>query len=353
MTLDPFRLGLPFLRFLEPEMAHSATLLGLKSGVTGFLRPKPDDPALAVNLFGLAFPNPVGLSAGFDKNAEVPDQMLALGFGFVEVGSITPRPQSGNPRPRIFRLPNERAVINRLGFNNEGHDAALSRLEKRPHRHGIVGVNLGANKDSEDRQADYVQGVEVLGAHASYITVNVSSPNTPGLRALQGRDELEALIEAVDRARRTLANDPPVLLKIAPDLIDEELEDIAQVVSGSAIDGLIVSNTTIGERDRISGPHAAETGGLSGRPLFDLSTRVLSEVYRLTKGKLPLIGVGGIGSGADAYAKIRAGASLVQLYTALIYEGPGLVTRIKADLLKHLQADGFANVADAVGADHA
>ncbi len=353
MTLDPFRLGLPFLRLLEPEAAHKATLMALKSGMTRFLHPKADDDALGVDVLGLHFPNPVGLSAGFDKNAEVPDAMLGLGFGFVEVGSITPRPQSGNPKPRIFRLPDQRAVINRLGFNNEGFEAALPRLQNRGRRSGVLGVNLGANKDSEDRQADYVAGVEALGPYASYITVNVSSPNTPGLRVLQGRDELASLIADVDAARQKLKNDPPVLLKIAPDLIAEELEDVAQVIMESAIDGLIVSNTTISERDRITGIHAGETGGLSGQPLFELSTKVLSDVYRLTEGKLPLIGVGGIASGLDAYKKIRAGASLVQLYTALIYEGPGLVGRIKRDLVKHLQADGFASIVDAIGADHA
>lgn len=352
MTADPFRFVLPALRLLDPESAHTATLLGLKSGATKFVRSCPDDEALGVELFGLHFPNPVGLSAGFDKNAEVPDAMLGLGFGFVEVGSITPRPQSGNPKPRIFRLSQQRAVINRLGFNNHGHDAALKRLQARASRKGVVGVNLGANKDSDNRQADYVRGVETLGPVSSYITVNVSSPNTPGLRALQGPEELASLISDVDAARQALANRPPVLLKIAPDLIQEEIEDIAAVVQESAIDGLIVSNTTIGERDKISGVHAGETGGLSGGPLFDLSTAVLRDVYRLTKGELPLIGVGGIGSGADAYAKIRAGASLVQLYTALTFEGPGLVTRIKRDLVKLLKSDGFTSIVEAIGADH-
>ena len=353
MTLDPFRLGLPFLRLLDPEAAHKVTIAALKSGATRIIHPKADDAALGVDLFGLHFPNPVGLSAGFDKNAEVPDAMLGLGFGFVEVGSITPRPQPGNPKPRIFRLPQQRAVINRLGFNNDGFEAARPRLQQRGRHSGVVGVNLGANKDSDDRQADYVAGVQTLGPFASYITVNISSPNTPGLRALQGREELAGLIAGVDAARHNLPNDPPVLLKIAPDLIAEELEDVAQVVMESAIDGLIVSNTTIAGRDKVSGAHAGETGGLSGGPLFELSTQVLRDVYRLTEGKLPLIGVGGISSGADAYAKIRAGASLVQLYTALIYEGPGLVGEIKRDLLKYLHTDGYESIVDAIGADHA
>ncbi len=353
MTLDPFKLGLPFLRLLDPETAHGVTLQALKSGAAKLAPSSTDDPALAIDVFGLHFSNPVGLSAGFDKNADVPDAMLRLGFGFVEVGSITPKPQPGNPKPRIFRFPQEQAVINRLGFNNEGHAPALRRLKARVGRGGILGVNLGANKDSENRQADYVLGVEVLGPYASYITVNVSSPNTPGLRAMQGKDELTRLIADVHAARLKLDNKPPVLLKIAPDLIAVELEDIAEVILSSDIDGLIVSNTTIGERDKITGKHVGETGGLSGRPLFEKSTDVLRDVYRLTKGRIPLIGVGGIASGADAYAKIRAGASLVQLYTALIYEGPGLVTQIKRDLLLHLRADGFQSLSDAIGADHA
>ena len=353
MTLDPFKLGLPFLRLLDPETAHGVTLQALKSGAAKLAPSSTDDPALAIDVFGLHFSNPVGLSAGFDKNADVPDAMLRLGFGFVEVGSITPKPQPGNPKPRIFRFPQEQAVINRLGFNNEGHAPALRRLKARVGRGGILGVNLGANKDSENRQADYVLGVEVLGPYASYITVNVSSPNTPGLRAMQGKGELTRLIADVHAARLKLDNKPPVLLKIAPDLIADELEDIAEVILSSDIDGLIVSNTTIGERDKITGKHVGETGGLSGRPLFEKSTDVLRGVYRLTKGRVPLIGVGGIASGADAYAKIRAGASLVQLYTALIYEGPGLVTQIKRDLLLHLRAEGFQSLSDAIGADHA
>ena len=353
MTLDPFKLGLPFLRLLDPEAAHGVTLQALKSGAAHLAPTSTDDPALAVEAFGLHFPNPVGLSAGFDKNAEVPDAMLRLGFGFVEVGSITPKPQPGNPKPRIFRFPQERAVINRLGFNNEGHAPALERLKARDGRGGILGVNLGANKDSEDRQADYVLGVEVLGPYAAYITVNISSPNTPGLRAMQGKDELSSLIADVHAARCTLENKPPVLLKIAPDLITDELEDIAEVILASEIDGLIVSNTTIGERDKITGAHVGETGGLSGRPLFEKSTDVLRTVYRLTKGRVPLVGVGGIASGADAYAKIRAGATLIQLYTALVYDGPGLVAQIKRDLLLHLRADGFQSLSDAIGADHA
>ena len=230
MTLDPFKFGLPFLRLLDPETAHGVTLQALKSGAASLAPSPTEDPALAVDAFGLHFPNPVGLSAGFDKNADVPDAMLRLGFGFVEVGSITPKPQPGNPKPRIFRFPQEQAVINRLGFNNEGHAPALQRLKARAGRGGILGVNLGANKDSENRQADYVLGVEVLGPYASYITVNVSSPNTPGLRAMQGKKNLSSLIADVHTARCKLDNKPPVLLKIAPDLIADELEDIAEVI---------------------------------------------------------------------------------------------------------------------------
>jgi dihydroorotate dehydrogenase len=339
-------LSLPFLRLLDPERAHRATLLGLKTG----LGPcgKKDPTSLGVDLLGLHFPNPIGIAAGFDKNGEVPDAMLRMGFGFAEVGTTTPRPQSGNPRPRIFRLNAERAVINRLGFNNEGHAAMKVRLERRQNRAGIVGVNLGANKDTEDKAADYVLGVECFESLASYFTVNVSSPNTPGLRGLQSRDELADLLGRVLAARQS---ETPVLLKIAPDLVSEECEDIAAVVLDSGVDGLIVSNTTIARDGLVSGPHATETGGLSGKPLMNMSTEKLAEMYRLTKGKVPLVGVGGVASGEDAYRKIRAGASLVQLYSALTFQGPSLVASIKRDMTKALKHDGFNSIVEAVGAD--
>lgn len=342
-----FPLVRPALKFIEPERAHRLTIVALKLGAAPRRR-APDPASLGVDLWGLHFPNPVGIAAGFDKNGEVPDAMLALGMGFAEVGTVTPRPQTGNPRPRVFRLEDTRAVINRLGFNNEGHDALKRRLEARRGKPGIVGVNIGANKDAADRVADYEAGIRAFEGLASYFTVNISSPNTPGLRALQSKAELEGLISRVLKARK---GKTPVLLKIAPDLTGPELADIAAVALEKHLDGLIVSNTTIRREGLVSGSLAHEQGGLSGKPLFALSTGVLRDVYRLTQGRIPIVGVGGIASGADAYAKIRAGASLVQLYSALTYEGPALVTGIKRDLAAALAADGFVHVADAVGID--
>jgi len=339
-------LALPFLRLMDPEQAHQATLLALKTG----LGPcgKKDPEALGIDLLGMHFPNPLGIAAGFDKNGEVPDAMLKLGFGFAEVGTTTPRPQSGNPKPRIFRLQQDHAVINRLGFNNEGHEAMEARLTKRAGKGGIVGVNLGANKDTEDKAADYVIGIKRFESLASYFTVNVSSPNTPGLRGLQSRTELEDLLGRVLEARE---GQTPVLLKIAPDLVYEEREDIAAVVLESGVDGLIVSNTTIARDGLVSGRHADETGGLSGAPLMDMATDVLADIRRLTKGTVPLVGVGGVSSGTDAYKKIRAGASLVQLYTALTFQGADLVTKIKRDLASNLKRDGYKRLEDAIGVD--
>ncbi|WOF72861.1 quinone-dependent dihydroorotate dehydrogenase [Parvibaculaceae bacterium PLY_AMNH_Bact1] len=339
-------LALPFLRLMDPEQAHQATLLALKTGFGPC--GKRDPEALGIDLLGMHFPNPLGIAAGFDKNGEVPDAMLKLGFGFAEVGTTTPRPQPGNPKPRIFRLQQERAVINRLGFNNEGHGAMEARLKKRVGNGGIVGVNLGANKDTQDKAADYVLGIKRFEALASYFTVNVSSPNTPGLRGLQSRAELEDLLGRVLEAR---VGKTPVLLKIAPDLVYEEREDIAAVVLESGVDGLIVSNTTIAREGLVSGRHADETGGLSGVPLMDMATDVLADMRRLTKGTVPLIGVGGVSSGTDAYKKIRAGASLVQLYTALTFQGAGLVSKIKRDLASNLKWDGYDRLEDAIGVD--
>ena len=340
--------ALPLLRRLPPERAHELTIRGLAAGAA----PRqivPDDPILAVRLWDLAFPNPVGLAAGFDKNAEVPDAMLRWGFGLVEIGTVTPRPQIGNPKPRLFRLTQDQAVINRMGFNNQGLDAVAARLARRQRR-GVLGANLGKNRDSADAAADYCRGVAALGPYADYLVINVSSPNTPGLRDLQRRSEVGVLIGAVAAARDKLAgNHPPVLLKIAPDLTRQEQEDIAEVALSSAIDGLIIANTTIARPAELRSPDAPEPGGLSGAPLFQPSTRLLAEMYRLTRGALPLIGVGGIASGAEAFAKIRAGASLVQLYTALAYQGPALVGRIKRELAELLRRDGFGSVADAVG----
>lgn len=348
-----YRLAWPLIRHLDPERAHGLALMALKTGLLP--RPLPAlDPVLRSPLFGLDFATPVGLAAGFDKDAVVPDSMLAQGFGFVEVGSLTPRPQPGNPKPRLFRLEADRAVINRMGFNNHGMDTAARRLaaRRRRGRGGIVGVNLGKNKETENALDDYVKGVARLGPFADYLVVNVSSPNTPGLRALQGREPLAELLRGVMAERDGLANRPPLLLKVAPDLTAEDKADIAQVALDTGIDGLIATNTTIERPATLLDARKTETGGLSGAPLLTPSTAVLADFYRLTEGGLPLIGVGGIQSGWDAYRKIRAGASLVQLYSAMVYEGPGLAARVARELATHLRRGGFSSVAQAVGADH-
>jgi len=340
-------LGAAMLRRLPAESAHRATLKLVGMAAPFLPAAAPDDPRLKVKAFGYDFPNPVGLAAGFDKDADVPDAMAKFGFGFVECGTVTPRPQAGNPRPRLFRLSEDKAVINRMGFNNQGMDQAARNLGIRK-GHGIVGINIGANKDSADRIADYVLGFERLAALAAYVTVNVSSPNTPGLRGLQNRDELTRLLGTLIEIRGKKSVTIPILLKIAPDLDGHALDEIADVVRDSGIEGLIVSNTTIA-RPPLRSAHAGETGGLSGKPLLAPSTQILGEMHRRLKGAVTLVGVGGIASGEDAYAKIRAGASLVQLYSALVFEGPGLVARIKRELLACLNRDGFANVTDAVG----
>ena len=334
------------LRLLPAEAAHRATIA--LTGLATPLLPTPgaDAASLAIQVLGLSFPNPVGLAAGFDKNAQVPDAMAKLGFGFVECGTVTPRPQAGNPRPRLFRLTEDRAVINRMGFNNDGMAAAARNLARRKGK-GLVGINIGANRDSADRIQDYARAFAELSPLADYVTVNVSSPNTPGLRGLQNKDELTKLLAALTEARKTPG---PLLLKIAPDLDGAALDDIAAVVRASSIDGLIVSNTTIA-RPALRSGHAGETGGLSGAPLLVPSTDILRQMHQRLGSAVTLIGVGGISSGADAYAKIRAGASLVQLYTALVYQGPGLVDRIKRELAALLARDGFAHTRDAVGAD--
>jgi dihydroorotate dehydrogenase len=335
------------LRLLPAETAHRATvrLTGLAAPLLP--GPPPDDARLGVRAMGLNFPSPVGLAAGFDKDAEISGAMRKLGFGFVECGTVTPRPQAGNPRPRLFRLAEDGAVINRMGFNNRGMAAAAERLAARRGT-GIVGINIGANKDSEDRFADYAKAFECLAPLADYVTVNVSSPNTPGLRGLQNREELARLLAALMEKRATQAKPTPLLLKIAPDLDGHALDDIAQNVTASGIEGVIVSNTTIA-RPALKSAHAGEAGGLSGKPLFAPSTERLRQMRTRLPRSILLIGVGGISSGADAYEKIRAGANLVQLYTALVYEGPGLIARIKRDLLACLTRDGFATISDAVG----
>lgn len=347
---DLYRLGLPLLSRLGPEQAHRLTIQALKMGIGP--RARADAPLLQTNLCGVPLANPVGLAAGFDKNGEVPNAMLRAGFGFVEVGTITPRPQAGNPRPRIFRLREDRGVINRLGFNNEGADAAFGRLKGLKRKSGPIGINIGANRDSEDRVADYVGGYERFAPLGDYITVNVSSPNTPGLRDLQLGSALGELLSALAEAREGLDAEgrPPLFLKVAPDLGAAEQEAVVESATLHGVDGLIVGNTTISRPDGLRGKDRGEAGGLSGAPLSGLSTQVLGDMYRLSRGRLTLIGVGGISSGEDAYRKILAGASAVQLYTALVYEGPGLIARIKKDLADCLRRDGYKSVADAVGA---
>lgn len=349
------QLSLPLLRWLDAEDAHRLAIQGLK--LLPAIKPRPDDAKLAVRAFGLNFPNPVGMAAGFDKNAEVPDALLRLGFGFVEIGSVTPRPQSGNPRPRLFRLERDEAVVNRMGFNNDGAEIVLRRLAGRANQGGIVGVNVGANKDSADRVADYVRLIETFAPVASYFTVNISSPNTPGLRNLQQAAQLNELLskvlEARDRVRRK-AGDTPVLLKIAPDLSLAELDDVVHVARSRGVDGMIVSNTTLARPNSLREQlRAKEQGGLSGRPLFRLSTRMVAETFVRVEGAFPLIGVGGIDTGGAALTKIRAGASLIQLYSSLVYKGLGLVESIKADLTSTLLRTGRDSLSEIVGADAA
>jgi dihydroorotate dehydrogenase len=347
--------SLPLLRWFDPEDAHRLAIQGLK--ILPPVRPRPDDPKLAVRAFGLNFPNPIGMAAGFDKSAEAPDSLLRLGFGFVEVGTVTPKPQAGNPRPRLFRLERDEAVVNRMGFNNDGAEAVLRRLAARAHLGGILGVNVGANKDSSDRVADYVKLIETFAPVASYFTVNVSSPNTPGLRNLQQAAALDDLLARVIDARervRQNAGDSPVLLKIAPDLSLAELDDVVHIARSRRVDGMIVANTTVARPSSLrDAARAGEQGGLSGRPLFRLSTRMVAETYVRAEGAFPLVGVGGIDSGGAALTKIRAGASLIQLYSSLIYKGLGLVDDIKNDLASTLLRTGRDSLSEIVGADAA
>jgi dihydroorotate dehydrogenase len=341
---DIYHLLRPLLFQLPPEAAHRLAIAALRSG----LFPSPHTPALAIDLCGLSFPNPLGLAAGFDKNAEVPDAALKLGFGFVEVGSITPLPQAGNSSPRLFRLHEDRALINRMGFNNKGLEKALHRLGARAGNPGIVGVNLGANKDSVDPVSDYLRGLAALNAVASYLVVNISSPNTPGLRTLQSRTHLHELLKQLDAARQGLEPPKPLFLKIAPDLSDAEIDDIAELAVAKRVDGLIVSNTTV-TRPPLKSAHSTETGGLSGVPLFELSTRKLARIYRATSGRVPIIGSGGVSSAETAWQKLRAGASLIQLYTGLIYEGPALVPAILTGLAQRLAASGKNELREITG----
>ncbi|XP_046339605.2 dihydroorotate dehydrogenase (quinone), mitochondrial-like isoform X2 [Haliotis rufescens] len=389
------QMAMPALQWLGAERAHNLAVIAAKYKMV----PKPtlaDSPNLKTQVWGLEFSNPVGLAAGFDKHGEAVEGLMKVGFGFVEVGSITPEPQPGNPKPRVFRLKKDKAVINRYGFNSDGHESVYQRLHPRAtptpepcslprmseqrnmlnvnlwtdtscahsadnnknnvERKGVLGVNLGKNKTSTDSGQDYVRGVKKFGCVADYLVINVSSPNTPGLRSLQGRQQLEDLLDKVVTARDELrgSHKPPLLVKIAPDLTDQDKQDIAAVVSKKkcGVDGLIVTNTTVSRPPSLMSDDKAEIGGLSGEPLKTLSTATVRDMYRLTQGKIPIIGVGGISSGVDAYEKIRAGASLVQLYTALVYQGPPVVSRIKRELQELLQSDGYSNISQAVGADH-
>jgi dihydroorotate dehydrogenase len=345
-----FHLLRPALFALDPETGHRLAIAGLKA--LPARGPMPIPARLGVEVAGLRFPNPVGVAAGFDKDAEVPDAMLGMGFGFAEVGSITPLPQAGNPRPRLFRLVEDGAVINRMGFNNGGAEAALQRLAARRGREGIVGINIGANKDAADRIADYAAMTRMMAPFASYLCINISSPNTPGLRALQDESALTALLDAVlaARAEVTPDNPPPVFLKVAPDLEPADIDAIARIAIDKGLGALVVANTTI-TRPSLRSHHAGETGGLSGAPLKTLALQRLRDFRKATGGAVPLVGVGGIASAEDAWERIRAGASLVQLYSALVYEGPGLGARIVNSLSRLMQRDGFASIAEAVGSE--
>ncbi|XP_034437185.1 dihydroorotate dehydrogenase (quinone), mitochondrial [Hippoglossus hippoglossus] len=347
-------------RIVGAETAHVLAVKMIRLGLVPLNRYQ-DPASLEVNVLGLKFKNPIGIAAGFDKHGEAVDGLYKMGFGFVEVGSITPKPQEGNPKPRVFRLSTDRAVINRYGFNSCGLAEAQQRLKAREEaqqeqsKAGLpLGINLGKNKLSQDAGADYLEGVRMLGPLADYLVVNVSSPNTPGLRDLQGKAELHQLLNKVLKERDALQGEhkPPVLVKIAPDLTAQDKQDIAAVVTELGVDGLMVSNTTVSRPETLQDPHKSEVGGLSGQPLKDLSTSTVREMYNLTKGKIPIVGIGGVASGQDAMDKIRAGASLVQLYTALTYQGPPIVSKIKRELEQLLKEEGFSSVSEAVGADH-
>lgn len=342
---------------MDAETAHRATIMALKSPFAPKI-PAVNDPALRVTLWDRVFPNPVGLAAGFDKNAEVIAPMLNLGFGFVEVGTVTPKPQSGNPRPRVFRDVANKAVINRMGFPNKGIKAFKNNLtnfiKKKPRAVGVVGLNIGMNKDQTVPAKDYCDLIRTIGPLGDYLTINISSPNTPGLRNLQEKGPLTELLTAVldERQKSCGQHPPPIFVKLAPDLSDAQIKDIAEVLLSLKIDGVILTNTTLFRPDFLSKEFREQKGGLSGAPLTDLSTAMIRRFYEMTKGQLPIIGAGGIINGQDAYAKIRAGASLVQLYSGLVFEGPSLIRKINLDLLDLLRSDGFSHINEAVGADH-
>jgi dihydroorotate dehydrogenase len=346
-----FTLARPLLNVLDPEQAHELTLRSLEAGI----HPRsavPDDGRLAARVWGLELPNPLGIAAGFDKDARVVGAVLAMGLGFAEVGTVTPRPQQGNPRPRVFRLGKDGGIINRLGFNSGGHAAALARLQRRPPS-GVVGINVGANKDAPDRVADYVEGIQRFYDVAGYFTVNISSPNTPGLRDLQAPAALDDLLARVLTARSQLvASGKPsrgIVVKLAPDLAEADLEPVIDVLVARGVDGIAISNTTLSRSGISAAALGKEVGGLSGRPLFHRSTVMLARVHRLTRGAIPLIGIGGIDSGAAAIAKLEAGATLLQLYTGLVFEGPGLVARIKRDLVRYAEQEKLRRIGEATG----
>ena len=350
----PYKTVRPLLTLFSPETAHRLAILGLKLGLGG-RRSEPDDPILATEVLGLSFPNPVGVAAGFDKGAEVPDAMLALGFGFAEAGTVTPKPQPGNPKPRLFRLEEDEGVINRLGFNSGGLEPYLARVKARE-RKGVFGANVGKNRDTVDGAADYAIGIKAVANYADYLVCNISSPNTPGLRNLQGKAELKDLLTRVLAARAEAIpagqKAPPLFAKVGPDLDAIAIEDIAQVALETKVDGLIIGNTTIDRPAHLKSAQAPEAGGLSGKPLTEKARWCIGEMHKAVGGRVPIIGCGGIMNGTDAYRAIRAGASLVQLYSALVFHGPELVVAIKRDLAAHLRQDGFTRLADAVGADH-
>ncbi|MCB1721394.1 MAG: quinone-dependent dihydroorotate dehydrogenase [Alphaproteobacteria bacterium] len=355
--VDLYKLVRPFVFLMAPEQAHKAMIHALKAGLVPSA-PKIDAPELEQTLWGLKFPNPVGLAAGFDKNAEVIGPAFKLGFGSVEVGTVTPRPQHGNPKPRIFRDPSTQAVINRMGFPNAGMNAFKANLEKflsqKDRPRGVVGLNIGMNKSQTEPAKDYSTLIRMLGPMADYMVINISSPNTPGLRDLQSREPLLELLAIIKEERHKACGEhpPPVLVKLAPDLDEGQQEELAQVALEAEIDGVILTNTTLERPAGLPGDFAAEKGGLSGQPLGDKSTGIVRNFYRLTKGKIPIIGAGGVGNAAQAYEKIKAVASLVQLYSALVFRGPYVANSINCGLLAMLKADGFENIASAVGADH-
>lgn len=355
--MDLYALARPLLFLLPPEDAHHLSLIALKTGLFPGAR-APDDPALRVTLWDRNFPNPVGLAAGFDKDAEVIGPALRLGFGFVEAGTVTPKAQSGNPRPRLFRCPEHDAVINRMGFNNKGLEIFrenLSRfLARKPRPAGPVGISIGMNKTQTEPEKDYCALVRALGPMADYLAINISSPNTPGLRDLQKKAALTDLLGRIldERKKSCGPNPPPLLVKLMPDLTDAAQEEIAESVLEAGIDGLILTNTTVSRPGSLPEPFRGETGGLSGAPVREMATRSIRRFYVLTKGRLPIIGVGGISSGADAYEKIRAGASLVQIYSALVFKGPWLAAQINRELLELVKKDGLSHVSEAVGAEH-